>query len=748
MRISKLRIRNFRLLKDVTLDLEQDLSLILGKNNCGKTSLLIILERFLGGAGKPSFSFDDFSTAFKEQLRHRVESPAEDTLPFPAPGISLRVFIEYNEDDDLSNIGNKVIMDLDPANRTVILGFDYHINQAGIFSLRQAYQKHRDEKPGTSRSLLKFMEDEHATYFHLAKKSILFDPVASEEDEAVFTDLIKEQVPVERIIAFRSIQARRNVSNKGPEGALSALSARIYSMLAASQSKPVAIETFEDALASTDIQLDEVYKDIFREVIDDVAAFGGMRKSDSVIQIVSSLRQTELLSQNTTVRYGVGDSGQTLPEHYNGLGYMSLISMIFEIRIILGELRRELNEKPADINLLFIEEPEAHTHPQMQRVFIKNIKSLLGGGITRTDGITRPLQTLLSTHSSHIVAESDFEDIKYFKRDGDGIVSRNLRDLRHEYASSEEHYKFLKQYLTIHRADMFFADKAVIIEGDTERILLPSMIRKLDQEDHIREFEEDHETRSLPLLSQNISIIEIGAYAQIFEKFIDFIGTKTLVITDIDTIRSFDALDDTGQPMLNADKTPKRNVEACRVSVGDSTSNSSLKFFYPPPIDLPGLIALTSGQKVLIKDTVPGGAERRWQQNTSGYLRCAYQIPETAGTYHPRSFEDAFFDINRDFIEEHTHDGQGNFIGNTTFGSLVQIRMKEFSEGKIDSYDFAERGIGRKPSFAMEILLNSRSEERSIECSPRNLKADITVEFANWKTPAYIKEGLQWLKED
>ena len=32
----------------------------------------------------------------------------------------------------------------------------------------------------------------------------------------------------------------------------------------------------------------------------------------------------------------------------------------------------------------------------------------------------------------------------------------------------------------------------------------------------------------LPLLSQNISIIEVGAYSQIFEKFIEFLGIKAM----------------------------------------------------------------------------------------------------------------------------------------------------------------------------------------------------------------------------
>lgn len=60
---------------------------------------------------------------------------------------------------------------------------------------------------------------------------------------------------------------------------------------------------------------------------------------------------------------------------------MNLISMIFEIQILIQEFKKTKNERPSDINLLFIEEPEAHTHPQMQYVFIKNIKSLLNEGI-------------------------------------------------------------------------------------------------------------------------------------------------------------------------------------------------------------------------------------------------------------------------------------------------------------------------------------------------------------------------------
>ena len=42
MYLSKITVRNFRLLKNFSIDLEQDLSLVIGKNNSGKTSLLYL----------------------------------------------------------------------------------------------------------------------------------------------------------------------------------------------------------------------------------------------------------------------------------------------------------------------------------------------------------------------------------------------------------------------------------------------------------------------------------------------------------------------------------------------------------------------------------------------------------------------------------------------------------------------------------------------------------------------------------
>ena len=47
MVIRQIQVKNFRLLKNFVIDLQQELSLVVGKNNVGKTSLLIVLDKLL-----------------------------------------------------------------------------------------------------------------------------------------------------------------------------------------------------------------------------------------------------------------------------------------------------------------------------------------------------------------------------------------------------------------------------------------------------------------------------------------------------------------------------------------------------------------------------------------------------------------------------------------------------------------------------------------------------------------------------
>jgi len=638
-------------------------------------------------------------------------------------------------------------MDLDPNNKVVVLAFEYVLTKDGFDELKKDFQsdcQRRKEKGKKPKEVFTYLKDKHVKYFQISKKSLLFDVEKQQEDEDIFTDLIKEKIQIDKIINFKCINARRGVSNKDTDKTLSSQSSRIYKKLEAGSEDLDIVENFKDVLSDTDESLDAVYKSLFKEIVDDVSRLGGVRKNDSKIQIASSLQHKQLLEENTTVTYSLGSTEHFLPENYNGLGYMNLISMIFEIKILLHDFQKKKPDRPADINLLFIEEPEAHTHPQMQYIFIKNIKVLLDKGIKGDDGKIWRLQTILTTHSSHIVSESEFEDIKYLKKSGSSVESKNLKDLKNEYGSDNEHYKFLKQYLTLNRAELFFADKAIFIEGDTERILLPAMMKKIDQADLVNEISSGEEP-SLPLLSQNVSIVEVGAYSQIFEKFIDFIGVKSLIVTDIDSLRFIQDKNEDGSVKKNEDGTDKTKSEVCKVEDGEKTSNSSIKYFLGDK-NLKDIISLDLDDKVLKKNS----STKDWEKNSEGHLLCIFQVEDIdfgGNKYHARSFEDAFFHVNKEFISTFTFDEDDKFIGSEKFPSLTQSKMKKFAKSEIDAWDMAS-AVSKKPAFAMEILLNS--QEETVEIKPKDLEKNILVtnKFSNWHIPAYINEGLRWLKRD
>ncbi|WJE24768.1 ATP-dependent nuclease [Bacillus cereus] len=726
MKIKKIKVSNYRLLKNMIFDMEENLSLIIGKNNCGKTSLLSAFEKFIGvKVGGNDFCYDDFNMDFQEELYSIVKLNSIPTgLRFPM-GIKLQLFITYDEFDNLINM-SQLMMDLDPENNTIILSFEYTLSNDSLENLINEFKEYKDKKlekvEEDSESLEQnifndFMKKNHKKYFKIWRKSVAYDWEKQKENEVEFVDLTKRNIALNKIINFKTIGARRNISNSNNDRTLSTLSSKYYESKTDSEKGIEEVEVFKETLSKTDNELDSVYKQLFKTVIGKVKQFGGIKEGDSNIRIVSTLQHKELLKGNTTVMYEHFEK-QTLPESYNGLGYLNLLSMIFEIELIISNFRKEhkKNEMPADINILFIEEPEAHTHPQMQYIFINNIKKILEEASIGDDGKTKfNLQTLITTHSAHITNASNYNDIKYFyKENKNEVISKNLKDLEKEYEKDgeEQNYKFLKQYLTIHRSELFFADKAIFIEGDTERILLPAMMKKIDNNSEFKS--------SPPLHSQNISILEVGAYSHIFEKFINFIGIKSLIITDIDSGK-------------NVIVKEKEKIEKCRVLDSDAelTTNSSLKFFYKNGLEenkrsviykneLDYFKKLSFNQKILqkIKET------KNWEKSEKGNIAIIYQTSEENSKgekYHARSFEDAFFHLNRQFVIENKEN----------FDSLKNI--KRFEDEKKDVYDLSEECIDKKPSFAMEILLNS--------------KIDVDGnEYSNWEIPNYIKEGLIWLK--
>ncbi|WP_282116318.1 AAA family ATPase [Cellulophaga baltica] len=690
MKIKNIEIKNYRLLKDFKIDLEDNLSLVIGKNNTGKTSLLSVIEKFL--TDKSDFSINDFNLDTQETIKSlekgvNIEIP--DDFKF---GIQLLFEIKYEEDDNLQNLSS-LILNLETEN-IVVLGFEYFLNPSQFKYLIEDFKKFKKEN--SSKKIISFLGlPKSSKYFKTEVRAHEYI-----DDKTIGkSQVIEDKKLVSRIINIQSIKAKREVNNSDSnktDKTLSRLSSDYYESLENTLEEDEAIKKLNEKLEETDKQLDLVYPVVFKEVIDKVQLFGGMKEKESLIKVISTLQGKNILKENTSVVYEYSET--FLPEDYNGLGYLNLFSIIFDLEIRFREFRKERelkeNQIPADINILFIEEPEAHTHPQMQHVFIKKITEILdkekkGLDINGNRDIKKAkfnLQNIITTHSSHIVAESNFDDIKYFHKKNklNEVNSRNLKDLKVDYDKTKQ-YQFLKQYLTLNRAELFFADKAILIEGDTERILLPAMMSKLDLE----------KTYDLPLLSQNISIVEVGAYGHIFRKFIEFIDIKYLLITDIDTYK----LVPTGEQNKRGEDKMKQEPCSPMDEKVDGTSNQSIKDFIKK--DIKELI--NSSENYIIKEDT---------------LCISFQHKEL--NYHARSFEDSFIHINETFIKQNKDTCKG----------LQLLKYFDFEgDDKKSAFELAERCILKKTHFALDIIYHSDAN------------------YSNWNIPSYIKEGLLWLQK-
>lgn len=126
MKIEKIKIKNFRLLKNSVLEMKDELSLLIGRNNSGKTSLLVLFEKFYNN---DSFQYDDFSLCLREQINTINEETNILDLT-----IQMILEVSYDQTDNLEHL-SEFILDLDPDSHNVKILFEVTIKKDKLLPL-------------------------------------------------------------------------------------------------------------------------------------------------------------------------------------------------------------------------------------------------------------------------------------------------------------------------------------------------------------------------------------------------------------------------------------------------------------------------------------------------------------------------------------------------------------------------------------------------------------------------------------
>lgn len=611
MQLKKVSVKNFRLLRDVTLSLEDRATVIVGRNNSGKTSLTELIRRLLGDSS-PKFFLEDFSLAVHEGFWNsfmlHTQGAEEDKIRASLPIIEAILCIAYDAAEDLGVLSDFII-DLDVNCKEALALVRYQLKAGKIEALfENIVYLPEEDIDRQKKSFYRLMKDRVPQFYGVTLNAV--DPMDNTNQRELDMSSLRGLLQVGFINAQRGLDDVTHKEKDVLGKVLERLLMTAATETASTDDRDIAKEL--DVVVN-DIQnkIDSDFSKAVTRLMPGLKLFGYPGLSDPQLHTETTLDVQRLLESHTKIRYE-GANGIGLPESYNGLGSRNLIYILFQ----LFEFFKAFQAKQTSpgVHLVFIEEPEAHLHPQMQEVFIRQISEI--ANVFAKDlngGQPWPVQFVVTTHSTHMANEAPFESIRYFLSRRDEDSHTVIKDLRDGFTgkSVKKDKEFLHKYLTLTRCDLFFADKAVLIEGSTERLLMPKMIEKVDAENP-----------AAKLASQYVSVVEVGgAYAHHFYRFLDFLELRTLIITDLDSVKE-------------ESRNGKTVYPACCVAESTRTSNASIKKWYRNSKISPAcLIGKNEEEKV------------------KNFRRIAYQIPESNSRACGRSFEDAFMLANQNMFE-------------------------------------------------------------------------------------------------
>lgn len=541
MYLKKIEISNFRLWKKANIDLEKQSTVIVGKNNTGKTSLMDLTQLLVNNR---SISFDDYplgnrNILYQDILVYLNEGKSYEELTKSFLLTKITMYVDYSLENDDENLG---------ALSPFIIDTDNSITEAKIEAIYSVVISKEVFDSIFTKEILNEADKEErikeilGRNFSSLVKLNFFAVNPSDNNKRRKIDF-KEFKELFHIFAIKA-ERNMNESELLNETPLKSIISSIFKpeLDNASDTLKDKRENLKKYCDEANLNTEKRVNDLLKVIVEDFIQFGYPSAEDQKLFAKSDINLEEQIQKSVDLYYRNTDTNETLPSGYNGLGYKNLI----KIQLGLIDYAKQIKEYVENsIPIVFIEEPESHMHPQMQQKFIEYIDNFC------KNNFRKDIQIIITTHSSHIVNSTEFEKIRYVTKSNDSVLIKNLTDYCHQ---KDNNKVFLEKYLTLNKCDLFFADKAILIEGTAERLLIPNMIDKLACKDELRKDD-------ISLKSQYYALIEVGgAYAHKFIPLLRFLEIPALIITDIDSVNEAG--------------------KSCFVKEGKNTSNATINYWF------------------------------------------------------------------------------------------------------------------------------------------------------------------------
>jgi predicted ATP-dependent endonuclease of OLD family len=641
-------LSNFRRLSSVRLDLDEKTTVLVGANNSGKTSVLAALRFFLSDA--MSFGAFDISQSQWAPLRslgvawqELAEDPATSadtahdwradlkTLRSCMPVMDLWFHAEsgmYHYIKPFLSIftwkGGAVglRLRLEPAS-------DVEGIQALAWRYRQARYPVKDlgeESLAWPMDLLDYLlrEPRDLGRVQAYKLDTSSNPLEHRYSYAS-SALDEEAVPIDRshlsrLIRVDFVAAQRGLGTEeaGARSSPGAHRAGLFSnqLLKFSREHLNVASAGHGhradlvaAVASAQRDLDKKIHEALAPIVEDVRELGYPGLHDpQEIHFRTRIQTADLLDHGTAVQYrmGKGASSDLLPEHSIGLGYQNLQSLSYQLVSFRTARLNPEKGSPTPVHLVMIEEPEAHLHVQVQRIFSSKALKLISP--VEKELAALKSQLLISTHSSHLAHAESFARLRYVRRvaasNDSPMPSTEIVNLGDVFGTDSETRVFAERYFRVQHTDLLFANAAIFIEGVAERMLVPMFIE-----------------REFPSLSgQYVSFLDIGgSHAHRLQPLVERLRIPTVIITDIDPVEV--TQDEDGKDVRKAVAYESQSNLEC--------GNPTLATWHPK-------------ETLLEKLKEPSEAQLVWHAVPGCKVRFAWQLPiKEADSCWPSSFEDA-----------------------------------------------------------------------------------------------------------
>ncbi|VBB08565.1 Hypothetical protein LUCI_3843 [Lucifera butyrica] len=726
MRISSIHVQNFRKLWQCRIDFSRETTLFVGANNSGKTSAMDALGKFLAGR---NFVFNDFTIFNRTKINAigatwavaECEMPEdvaewEDILP------KMDIWLDVSRKE--IHYVSGIIPTLKWRGGKLGVRLIYQPKEvSNLFTeYREAYfaaRKTEAAKPGLGASinlypkdLCEFLERKLVTYFSI--KSYVLNPAQSEEEIPQPTPFGMEcftDNPLKGIIRVDMIDAQRGFADPDSSDSGEKTRKQLSAQMRSYYDKHLDPEKMPSPEDLEILEVTEVAKNVFDKnlaikfgpAIGELESLGYPGVTDPRITVATKVSTSETLRHESAVQYALSKSNEDmkLPEKYNGLGYQNLISMVFDLMgfrdgwMRMGKAKQSQNGDDAVIeplHLVLVEEPEAHLHMQVQQVFIRKAYSVLRNREFLKKNIDFATQLIISTHSSHIARETDFADLRYFKRLSEsaecGVATAKVINLSDVFGKEDATDKFVTRYLQTTHCDLFFADAAILVEGSAESMLVPHFIRNKYPELH---------QRYISILSIN------GRHSHRLSPLIEKLCLPTLIIADLDSVE-LDGHHKSARPER------KKNL---------ISGNYAVTGWIVKEKDLDKLLDLPAEQKVINNET-----------SYEHPIRIAYQTPVTI-EYNGKktealsgTFEDCMVYTNYELLKDIKVDDTGSLVEKVNAAISAE---KSFSELHKEIFRLLREGKSdQKAEFALDLIY--------------------IIDPSELIVPAYIAEGLEWLQ--